>query len=48
MSFNEQLSKELHKTLNKKFSRKKGYARFRDNIWAADLAETEPLLNINY
>ena len=39
MSVNEQLAKELHKPLIKKFQRRKVYARFKDNIWAADLAK---------
>ena len=37
----EQLSEELHKTVIKNFKRVKDYARFKDNIWAADLAEME-------
>ena len=36
---NEQVAKELHKAVIKKFNRRKFYARFKDNIWAADLAE---------
>ena len=39
ISVNEQLGKELHKSKIKKFKRRKVYARFKDNIWAADLAE---------
>ena len=38
VSVNEQLAEELHKPVIKKFKRKV-YARFRDNIWASDLAE---------
>ena len=41
MSINEQLAEELHKPGIKKFKRRKVYARFKDNIWAADLAEME-------
>ena len=37
MSVNEQLAEELHKPVIKKFKRRKFYARFKDNIWAADL-----------
>ena len=40
-SVNEQLAEELHKPVTEKFKRKKVYARFKDNIWAADLAEIE-------
>ena len=39
MSVNEQLAEELHKPVIKKFKRRKVYAKFEDNIWAADLAE---------
>ena len=43
VSVNEQLAKELHKPVIKKYKRKKVYARFKDNIWAADLVEMEPV-----
>ena len=43
----EQLAKELHKPVSKKFKRRKVYARFKDNIWTADLAETESLSSKN-
>ena len=36
---NEELAEELHKPVIKKFKRRKVYSRFKDNIWAADLAE---------
>ena len=39
MRVNEKLAEELHKWLIKKFKRRKVYARFKDNIWAAHLAE---------
>ena len=35
---NEQLAKELHKQVIKKFKRRKAYARFKDTVWAEDLA----------
>ena len=44
---NEQLAEELHKPLIKKFKRTKVCARFKDNIWAADLAEMESLSSKN-
>ena len=47
ISVNEQLAKELHKLVIKKFQRRKVYARFKDNIWAADLAEMESLSSRN-
>ena len=39
MSVNKQLAEELHKPVIKKFKRRKVYARFKDIIWAVDLAE---------
>ena len=36
---NEVLAEELHKPVIKKFKRRKVYARLKDNIWVADLAE---------
>ena len=38
-SINEEQAKELHKPVIKKFKRKVVYARFKNNIWGADLAE---------
>ena len=35
----KQLAEELHKPVTKKFKRRKVYARFKDNICSADLAE---------
>ena len=40
-SVNEELAQELHKPVIKKFRRRKVYARFKENNWAADLAEME-------
>ena len=40
VSVNEQLAEELHKPVIKNFKRGKVYARFKGNIWTADLAET--------
>ena len=39
---NEELAPELHKPEIKKL-KKKVYARFKDNIWATDLAEVKLL-----
>ena len=33
---NEQIAEELHKPAIKKFKRRRGYVRFKENIWAAD------------
>ena len=43
----EVLAKELHKQLVKKFRRRKLYARFKDNIWTADLDEMGSLSSMN-
>ena len=43
VSVNEQLVDELHKPVIKNVKRRKVYARFKDNIWAADLVEMESL-----
>ena len=43
MSVNKQLAEELHKPAIKKLKRRKVYARFKDNIWSADLGEMESL-----
>ena len=47
VNVNEQLAKELHRPAIKIFKRRKVYARFKDNIWAADLAEMESLCSKN-
>ena len=47
ISVNEQLAEELHKPVIKKIKRRKVYARFKDNIWAADLAEMGSLSSRN-
>ena len=53
-SVNEQRTEKLHETVIEKFKRKKFYARFKDNIWVADLHEMGSLyskikmLNIYY
>ena len=39
MIVNENLVEELHKPIIKKFKRRKVYMRFKDTIWAADLAK---------
>ena len=43
VSVNEQLVEQWHKPLTKKFRGRKVYARFKDNIWTADLADKESL-----
>ena len=46
-SLNEQLVEESNKPVIKIFERKMVYARFKDNIWAADLAEMGSLSSKN-
>ena len=36
---NEQLANELHKTIIRKFKRRKFYSSFKDNIWGVDSAD---------
>ena len=38
-SVNKELAQEGHKLVIKKSKRRKGYLKFNDNIWSADLAE---------
>ena len=47
VSINEQLAKELHKPVIKKFKRRKVYVRFEDNMLEADLAEIQLLSSKN-
>ena len=44
-SVSEELAEELHKAVNKKFKRRKIYARFEDNVWTADLTEINSIKN---
>ena len=41
------LAQELHKSIIKKFNKKKVHSRFKDNIWARDLAEMGSLSSLN-
>ena len=47
VSVNEELAEELHKTVIKKFKKRRVYTIFKDNIWVADLAEIESLRSKN-
>ena len=38
---NEQLAEELHKAIIRKCNKRKVYSAFKDNIWAADLADMQ-------
>ena len=46
-SQNEQLAEELHKSIIRKFKKRKVYSTFKDNIWAADLADMQLLSKYN-
>ena len=45
MIVNEQLAVELHKPVIKTINRRKVYVRFKNNIWAVDLAEQGSLFS---
>ena len=44
---NEQLAKELHKPIIRKFEKRKVYSTFKDNIWEVDLADMQLLSKYN-
>ena len=44
---NQQLVDELHKTIFRKFKRRKVYYSFKDNIWGADLADMQLIRKYN-
>ena len=41
LEFNEQLAKELHKPIIRKFKKRTVYSGFKDNIWGTDLADIQ-------
>ena len=44
---NEQLAEELHKHIIRKFKKREVYSAFKDNIWAADLADMQLISKFN-
>ena len=44
---NIQIANELHKTIIRKFKKRKVYSSFRDNIWDEDLADMQLLSKFN-
>ena len=44
---NYQLANELHKPIIRNFKKRKVYSSFRDNIWGADVADTQSLRKYN-
>ena len=47
VSQNQQLAKELHKPIIRKFKKRKVHSAFKDNIWGADLADMQLISNYN-
>ena len=47
VNVNVVLAQDLQKPMIKRFRRKKVYARFKDDIWAVDLAEMRSLSSFN-
>ena len=47
LSQNEQLAKELHKPIIRKFKKRKVYSTFKDNIWGADLLDMQLISRYN-
>ena len=47
LEFNEQLAKELHKPIIRKFKKRTVYSGFKDNIWGADLADMQLISKFN-
>ena len=47
LEFNEQLAKELHKPIIRKFKKRKIYSGFKDNIWGANLADMQLISKFN-
>ena len=43
----EQLAEELHKSIIKKFKKRKVYSAFKGNIWGADLADMQLISKCN-
>ena len=44
---NEQLAKEIHKPIIKRFKKRKVYSALKDNIWAADLVNMQLISKFN-
>ena len=44
---NEKLAEELHRSAIRKFNKRKVYSAFKDNIWAADLADVQLISKFN-
>ena len=47
MNFINFIAEELHKRIIRKFKKRKVYSAFKDNIWAADLADMKLINKVN-
>ena len=47
ISPNEHIAEELHTSITIKFNKRKVYSAFKDNIWAADLADMQLISKFN-
>ena len=47
LKFNEQLAKELHKPIIRKFKKRKVHSGFKDNIWGSDLVDMQLISKFN-
>ena len=47
LEFNEQLAEELHRSIIRKFKKRKVYSGFKDNISGADLADMQLISKFN-
>ena len=43
----KKLAEELHKTIIRKFEKRKVHSSFKDNIWGADLADMQLISKFN-
>ena len=44
---NEELAEEIHKPIIRKFKKREKYSAFKENIWAADLADMQLICKFN-
>ena len=47
MVSNQHLTDELHKSIFRKFKRRKVYSSFKDNIWGVELADMQLISKYN-
>ena len=47
IKLNQQLAKELHKPILRKFKKRKVYSSFKDNVWGVDLADMQLISRYN-